>query len=123
MKKKLLVTFLPLALIPLVAAGFLSYSLAKRTLTQKALDHLKSIASLQKARVQNFCEQNLERFSLVVVMTTSDIEEDKYRSYDLGASSYIRKPIELKKWKNIIQALSQYWFEIVDLPDGKTVSL
>lgn len=48
----------------------------------------------------------------VVVVTTSDNEEDKIRSYDLGANSFIRKPTELKKWMETIQTLMRYWFEV-----------
>ena len=52
----------------------------------------------------------------IVVLTTSETEEDKSRSYDMGASSYIRKPVEFKDWVETFKALNRYWFEIVDLP-------
>lgn len=52
----------------------------------------------------------------VVVFTTSETEEDVYRSYDLGANSYITKPVTFEALVEVIKALGQYWLEIVDLP-------
>jgi CheY-like chemotaxis protein len=52
----------------------------------------------------------------VVVLTTSKSEEDVLRSYDLGANSYIRKPVTFESLVEVMRALGQYWFEIVELP-------
>ena len=52
----------------------------------------------------------------VVVMTTSSAEEDICRSYDLGASSYITKPVRFDELVRVMQAIGRYWFEIVELP-------
>jgi CheY-like chemotaxis protein len=52
----------------------------------------------------------------VVVLTTSKAEEDVYRSYDLGASSYITKPVTFDSLVEVMKALGRYWFEIVELP-------
>ena len=52
----------------------------------------------------------------VVVLTTSQSDEDLYRSYDIGANSYIRKPVSFQSLVEIVRVLGQYWFEIVDLP-------
>jgi CheY-like chemotaxis protein len=52
----------------------------------------------------------------IVVLTTSKAQEDIYRSYDLGASSFITKPVTFKGLVNIMQWLKGYWFEIVELP-------
>jgi CheY-like chemotaxis protein len=52
----------------------------------------------------------------VVVLTTSQHEEDIIRTYDLGANSYITKPLELRQFMQVIQALETYWFQIVVLP-------
>jgi CheY-like chemotaxis protein len=54
----------------------------------------------------------------VIVLTTSRTEEDVFRSYDLGVSSFITKPVTFKGLVNAMQVLSQYWFEIVELPAG-----
>lgn len=52
----------------------------------------------------------------VVILTTSQHEEDIIRTYDLGANSYITKPMELRQFMHVIQALETYWFQIVVLP-------
>jgi CheY-like chemotaxis protein len=52
-----------------------------------------------------------------VVMTTSKSEEDVEHSYDLGANSYITKPVTFEAMVNVIQALTEYWFSIVELPN------
>lgn len=52
----------------------------------------------------------------VVVMTTSKAEEDVVRSYDLGASSYITKPVTFEGLVEVMRALGRYWIEIVELP-------
>jgi CheY-like chemotaxis protein len=54
----------------------------------------------------------------VVVLTTSKTEEDVLRSYDLGANSYITKPVTFDRLVEIVRALGTYWFEIVELPGG-----
>ena len=55
----------------------------------------------------------------VVVLTTSKAEEDILRTYDLGVSSFIAKPVIFESMVQIIKALGKYWFEIVELPDKK----
>ncbi len=55
----------------------------------------------------------------VVILTTSKGEEDIYRSYDLGASSYIAKPVTFAALVDVIQAIGRYWFELVELPPAK----
>lgn len=55
----------------------------------------------------------------VVVLTTSKAEEDIYRSYDVGASSFITKPVSFEGLVSVIRVVGQYWFEIVALPNGE----
>ena len=52
----------------------------------------------------------------VVVLTTSRSEKDIYRSYDLGANSYIGKPVTFSALVEVMRSLGRYWFEIVQLP-------
>ena len=54
----------------------------------------------------------------VIVLTTSRTEEDVFRSYDLGVSSFITKPVTFDGLVKAMKVLSQYWFEIVELPSG-----
>lgn len=52
----------------------------------------------------------------VVVLTTSRAEEDIFRSYDLGASSFITKPVSFDGLVQVARTLGRYWFELVALP-------
>ena len=52
----------------------------------------------------------------VVVLTTSKAEEDVYRAYDLGVSSFITKPVTFDGLVGVMKTLGKYWFEIVNLP-------
>jgi len=52
----------------------------------------------------------------VVVLTTSKAEEDIYRTYDLGANSFITKPVMFESLVMVMRELGTYWFEIVELP-------
>jgi len=52
----------------------------------------------------------------VVVLTTSQAEEDIYRTYDLGVNSFITKPVTFDGLVEVIKALSHYWVEFVELP-------
>jgi CheY-like chemotaxis protein len=52
----------------------------------------------------------------VVVLTTSKAEEDIVRSYDLGANSFISKPVTFDGLVEVVRGLGKYWFDIVELP-------
>ena len=54
----------------------------------------------------------------VIVLTTSKAEEDIYRSYNLGAASYITKPVTFEALVDVIRTLGRYWLEIVELDNG-----
>jgi CheY-like chemotaxis protein len=53
----------------------------------------------------------------IVVMTTSQAEEDIFRSYDLGASSFITKPVTFDRLVELMKTLGNYWVEFVQLPN------
>lgn len=52
----------------------------------------------------------------VVVLTTSNNEEDVIRSYNLGANSYISKPMAYDALIKIVEIISGYWFKTAKLP-------
>ena len=52
----------------------------------------------------------------VVVLTTSQDEQDVIRSYSAGASSYITKPQSFEGLVNVIGLLGKYWLEVAELP-------
>ena len=52
----------------------------------------------------------------IVVMTTSKSDEDIIKTYDLGVSSFISKPVTFESLVDVIKAITSYWFGIVILP-------
>ena len=56
------------------------------------------------------------RYIPVVVLTTSKAEEDIMRSYDIGAASFITKPVTFDGLVEEIRGLGQYWVQIERLP-------
>ena len=52
----------------------------------------------------------------VVVLTTSEAESDIIESYDLGASGFIVKPVDIDQFIASIQALEEYWLALVKRP-------
>jgi CheY-like chemotaxis protein len=57
----------------------------------------------------------------VVVLTTSEVENDVVRSYKLGAASYISKPVDMPQFMAAIHQLNNYWFTLVRLPKGHKI--
>jgi CheY-like chemotaxis protein len=52
----------------------------------------------------------------IVVLTTSKTEEDILRSYDLGVSGYITKPVKFDDLIDVMRTIGKYWFDVVELP-------
>ena len=52
----------------------------------------------------------------VVVLTSSKAEEDILRSYDLQASAYVHKPVDLDGFGKIVKAIEGFWFTVVAYP-------
>ena len=61
-------------------------------------------------------DPNLRRIP-IVIMTTSKAEEDIFRSYDSGASSFITKPVTFDRLVELMRTLGEYGVEFVELPD------
>lgn len=55
----------------------------------------------------------------IIVLTTSKAEEDIFKTYDLGVSSFITKPVSFEDLVYVTKAIGNYWFGIVELPKGK----
>ncbi|MFQ5875377.1 MAG: response regulator [Dehalococcoidia bacterium] len=52
----------------------------------------------------------------VVILTTSDAEQDVLKSYDLQANCYITKPVDLSQFDTVVKTIENFWFSIVKLP-------
>ncbi|MGL5879322.1 MAG: response regulator, partial [Xenococcaceae cyanobacterium] len=52
----------------------------------------------------------------VVVLTTSQAEEDVVKAYNLFANCYITKPVDFDRFVKIVQSIEEFWFTIVKLP-------
>lgn len=52
----------------------------------------------------------------VVVLTTSDADEDILKSYNLGANSYVTKPVGLVQFAKIVKSIEAFWFTVVKFP-------
>jgi chemotaxis family two-component system response regulator Rcp1 len=64
-------------------------------------------------------DEDLKRIP-VVILTSSQTEEDIFRSYNLHANCYITKPIDLHQFINVIKAIEDFWLTIVRLPPKGT---
>ena len=65
--------------------------------------------------------KNDDRFKQipVVILTTSEAEEDVLRSYALHANCYITKPVDLDKFIVVVQSIDRFWLTVVTLPPAK----
>ncbi|SFB82476.1 Response regulator receiver domain-containing protein [Halobiforma haloterrestris] len=52
----------------------------------------------------------------VIVMTSSDAEEDIARSYDLHANAYVQKPVEPEEFVDLVSSFEEFWLTFVRLP-------
>lgn len=68
-----------------------------------------------EALTQIKADSKLRKIPLIV-LTTSGVDEDISRSYELGVNSFIRKPVTFEGLVDAIRGLGRYWFELVELP-------
>jgi CheY-like chemotaxis protein len=52
----------------------------------------------------------------VVVLTTSQADEDILRAYDLHANCYITKPVDFRQFLNVVEMIEDFWLTVVKLP-------
>ncbi len=60
-------------------------------------------------------DPNLKRIP-VIILTTSEAEEDVIASYNLHANCYIRKPVDFTQFINVITLIESFWLSIVTIP-------
>ena len=52
----------------------------------------------------------------IIVLTTSQAEEDILRAYQLNANCYITKPVDFEQFVEVVKGIEEFWFTIVKLP-------
>ena len=52
----------------------------------------------------------------IVILTTSDSEADVLKAYDMNANCYIKKPVDMQQFFNVVRVVEEFWFTIVQLP-------
>jgi chemotaxis family two-component system response regulator Rcp1 len=52
----------------------------------------------------------------IVILTSSKAETDIVRAYNLNVNCYVTKPVDLDQFMGVVQAISHFWFTVVQLP-------
>ncbi len=55
----------------------------------------------------------------VVVLTSSGADQDVLRSYQLKASCFVNKPVDVEQFRNVVRSIESFWFCLVSLPHGR----
>ncbi len=55
----------------------------------------------------------------VIVLTTSDSEDDVAKSYNLHANCYMVKPVSFEQFTTVVKSIENFWFSLVKLPPNK----
>ena len=75
------------------------------------LPKIEGLEVLQRIRANEFT-----RLVPVVILTSSDQEQDMIASYKLGANSYIRKPVDFHRFTEAVRTLGLYWLLLNEPP-------
>ena len=57
----------------------------------------------------------------VVILTTSQAEEDVLRAYNLNANCYVTKPVDFDQFTRIVHTIEQFWLTVVTLPPNPPI--
>jgi CheY-like chemotaxis protein len=75
------------------------------------LPRINGLEVLQRLRADN-----RTKFLPVVILTTSNEQQDLINSYSFGCNSYIRKPVDFQQFMTAVQQLGMYWLILNELP-------
>jgi len=99
------------ALDYLFSAGGDDHQLPQLVLLDLKLPKVDGLEVLQRVR-----EDKRTKLLRIIVLTSSNEDEDKLRSYDLGASSFVRKPLDFGEFVEAARQLGQYWLVLNEPP-------
>lgn len=60
-------------------------------------------------------DENLKRIP-VVILTTSQAEEDIMKAYNLHVNCYVTKPVDFDQFVKVVKSIKEFWFSVVKLP-------
>jgi CheY-like chemotaxis protein len=75
------------------------------------LPRINGLEVLQRLR-----SDNRTKLLPVVILTTSNEQQDLFNSYQLGCNSYIRKPVDFEQFQIAVQQLGMYWLLLNEPP-------
>jgi two-component system response regulator len=55
----------------------------------------------------------------IIILSTSQADQDVLKAYDLNANCYITKPMDFEQFITVVQAIDHFWFTIVTLPPNR----
>ena len=91
----------------------------QRRPAQVRINNQYAIAALRKDGREVLAEikadEKLKRIP-VVILTTSQAEEDILKAYNLNANCYISKPVDLHQFLKVVRCIEDFWLTIVKLP-------
>lgn len=95
-------------------AGSNSHPLPQVVLLDLNLPKLNGLEVLRRLRAE-------ERTKLlpVVILTSSDEEQDRFSGYALGANSYVRKPVDFNQFMEAARQLGLYWLVLNEAPPAR----
>ena len=99
------------ALDYLFSAGGDDHQLPQLVLLDLKLPKVDGLEVLQRVR-----EDKRTKLLRIIVLTSSNEDEDKLRSYNLGASSFVRKPLDFGEFVEAARQLGQYWLVLNEPP-------